>query len=152
MRAGERAVTGVTWNHNYFDSGRYGARNMSEHPRILLAEDNRLSQRVVSAMLERLGYQVDVRCTGRSAAEACLAGHYAVVLMDGYMPEMDGFEAAREIRRLERGRRTPIVALTAAAEDRDRRRYALAGMDDCLPKPVSLAVLAATLARWIPGE
>ena len=123
---------------------------MPERARILVAEDNRCAQRLIEALLESLGYQVDVRDTGRATVEACLSGVYGAILMDGYMPELDGFEAAREIRRLERGRRTPIMGLTATLKDSDRERCLAAGMDDCLSKPVSRKLLAATMARWAP--
>jgi CheY-like chemotaxis protein len=125
---------------------------MGELPRILVAEDNPVCQRVATALLESLGCAVDIRGTGRSAVEACLQMPYSLVLMDGFMPDMDGFEAAREIRRLERGRRTPIVALTASVRERDRQRCFAAGMDDCLAKPVSREILAAVLARWISAS
>lgn len=112
-----------------------------------------MCQRVAAAMLISLGCEVDVRATGRSAIEAALDLPYSLVLMDGFMPDMDGFEAAREIRRLERGRRTPIIAVTASARERDRQRCFESGMDDCLAKPVSRELLAAVLARWVtPGR
>lgn len=120
--------------------------------RILLADDNRVSQRVAEAMLHSLGHElIEIRGNGREAVDACLSGHFDLVLMDGYMPVMDGFEAAREIRRLERGRRTPIIALTASARRGDCQRFLDAGMDAYLEKPVSLERLAAALARWLPG-
>ncbi len=125
---------------------------MSNRGRILIAEDNEINQKAVQAMLLELGFQSDVRGTGKAAVEACLEGHYQAVLMDGFMPEMDGFDAAREIRRRERRRRTPIIALTASARAKDRGLCFDAGMDDCLAKPVKLAVLAATLERWISPE
>ena len=118
----------------------------------MIAEDNRVNQRVVEAMLHQLGYQSDTRGTGSAAVEACLAGNFQAVLMDGFMPEMDGFDAAREIRRRERGRRTPIIALTASDRAKDRGLCFDAGMDDFLVKPVKLAVLASALERWISPE
>jgi CheY-like chemotaxis protein len=120
---------------------------MADSPRILVAEDNRVCGRMIEVMLKQLGYEVDVRSTGRAAVEACLSANYAAVLMDGFMPDLDGFEAAREIRRLERGRRTPIVALTAATREADRQRCFDSGMDESLAKPVSMELLAATLVR-----
>ena len=120
--------------------------------RILLAEDNRVSQRVAEAMLHSLGHrQVEIRENGQEAVEACLTGDFDLVLMDGYMPVMDGFEAAREIRRLERGRRTPIIALTASSRPGDCQRFLDAGMDSYLAKPVSLDRLSAALSQWLPG-
>jgi CheY-like chemotaxis protein len=125
---------------------------MSNRGRILIAEDNRVNQRLVEAMVQQLGFQSDTHATGKAAVEACLAGSYLAVLMDGFMPEMDGFDAAREIRRRERGRRTPIIALTASDRARDRGLCFDAGMDDFLVKPVKLAALATTMERWISPE
>lgn len=128
-----------------------GIRAMS-NTRILLADDNRVSQRVAEAMLHSLGHElIEIRGNGREALDACLSGHFDLVLMDGYMPVMDGFEAAREIRRLERGRRTPIIALTASSRCGDCQRFLDAGIDSYLEKPVSLEQLSAALARWLPA-
>ena len=131
---------------------RHWGAQVRKKRRILIAEDNRVSQKVVEAMLQQLGFQSDMYANGTAAVEACLAGNYQAVLMDGFMPEMDGFEAAREIRRRERGRRTPIIALTAGGRAKDRGLCFDSGMDDFLVKPVKLAELAATLERWISPE
>jgi CheY-like chemotaxis protein/anti-sigma regulatory factor (Ser/Thr protein kinase) len=119
--------------------------------RVLLAEDDSINQMVVQAMLNRLGCDVDVSPDGAAAYAAAGAIAYDLILMDCHMPLMDGFEATRRIRSDEatRGsRRTPIVALTAAALTGDRERCLQAGMDDYLTKPVSSAMLAAVVQRW----
>jgi two-component system, sensor histidine kinase and response regulator len=121
---------------------------MRENPLILLAEDNFASQRAAESMLHRLGYRVEIRDTGIAAVEACLSSPYDAVLMDGFMPEMDGFAAAREIRRRERGRPTPILALTAGGWDKDRQRCLDAGMDYCLSKPLAIELLSQALKRF----
>jgi len=117
---------------------------------ILLAEDNVVNQRVAKKMLEVLGYRVDVVPDGVKAVEAVFQQSYDAVLMDGFMPEMDGFDASREIRRREKGpRRIPIIALTANALEGDRERCLEAGMDDYITKPVRREVLQATLQKWV---
>ncbi|MGE0452517.1 MAG: ATP-binding protein [Vicinamibacteria bacterium] len=116
--------------------------------RVLLAEDHSVNQLVMLRILEKLGYAADVAATGREAVRAALERRYDLVLMDCQMPELDGYEATREIRRRESGRRTPIVALTASALDGDRARALEAGMDDHLTKPVTPDALASALERW----
>jgi CheY-like chemotaxis protein/HPt (histidine-containing phosphotransfer) domain-containing protein len=109
--------------------------------RILVAEDNAINQMVVQQMLALLGFACDIVNTGGRAVEAAFgARHYDVVLMDCQMPEMDGFEATREIRRREKngdgnGRHIPIVALTVNAIAGDRERCLAAGMDGYMTKP-----------------
>jgi signal transduction histidine kinase/CheY-like chemotaxis protein len=113
---------------------------------VLLAEDNAVNRKVVEMTLKKVGHRVDVAVDGREAVQAATRRHYDVILMDCQMPELDGFEATREIRRLERGERhTRIVALTANAIKGDRERCLEAGMDDYLSKPVKPAVLRRVL-------
>jgi CheY-like chemotaxis protein len=136
--------------------GRAGANAPLADPRapararVLLAEDNVVNQKVAARMLERLGYRTDVVGNGVEALEALARIDYDLVLMDCQMPEMDGFEAVKEIRRREgRRRHTPIVALTANAMEGDRDRCVGAGMDDYLAKPVDREALATVLGRWL---
>lgn len=117
---------------------------------ILVADDNLVCQRVTCHMLDRLGYASVVCGTGLEAIDLCLSETFACVLMDGIMPDMDGFEAAREIRRRERGRKTPILALTGSGSPSDREYSFASGMNGFLTKPVQLEHLAEALARWIP--
>jgi CheY-like chemotaxis protein len=133
-------------------------------PHVLLAEDNFVNRRVATDMLERLGYRVDVAASGLEVLEAFPQGCYAAVLMDVQMPEMDGYEATAEIRRLESeaGRRsmvlgqrilrTPIIAMTANAMQGDREKALAAGMDDYVPKPINIEKLEIVLKRWIRQE
>ncbi len=113
--------------------------------RVLVAEDHSVNQQVTLRILEKLGFACDLAATGREAVAACAALAYDAVLMDCQMPEMDGYEATRAIRAAEKGRRVPIVALTASAFPVDRERALAAGMDDYLAKPVGPAALDAML-------
>ncbi len=115
---------------------------------VLVAEDNPVNQKLACRFLERIGCEVHAVSTGRAAIEAAQKQTYDAILMDCEMPEMDGFEATREIRRREAGlRRTPIVALTANALAGDRERCLAAGMDDYVSKPFSRADLESALLR-----
>lgn len=120
---------------------------------MLVAEDNAVNQLVATAMLSRLGYQVEVVANGREAVRAFERTSYVAVLMDCRMPEMNGYEASMEIRRIEgSGRRVPIVALTASAMNGDEERCRAAGMDDFVTKPVTLDRLASVLGAVIGGH
>lgn len=116
--------------------------------RILLAEDNRVNQRVITMMLKGLGYQADTVENGLAAVEAASSTAYDVILMDIQMPELDGYEATRQLRaRTDRSAKAYIVALTANVAEQDRQRSKDAGMDDFLGKPVRIPELADVLRR-----
>jgi PAS domain S-box-containing protein len=121
----------------------------AERPlRVLLAEDNPINQRVATSMLEQRGHAVEVVADGRAALAAVLRGGCDVVLMDVQMPELDGFEATRRIRRARPADEGPrIVAMTAHALQGDRQRCLDAGMDAYLAKPFSASALYAAVER-----
>jgi signal transduction histidine kinase/DNA-binding response OmpR family regulator len=118
--------------------------------RILIVEDNAANLKVAVRMVERLGYRADVAGNGSEALNVLGQVRYDAVLMDCQMPEMDGYEATREVRRGEHeGRHLPIIAMTASAMAGDRERCLAAGMDDYISKPVKLHIVAAVLERWL---
>jgi two-component system, sensor histidine kinase and response regulator len=116
--------------------------------RVLLAEDNPVNVKFALKLLERAGHQVTVVGNGREAADLCKPSAFDLVLMDIQMPEMDGLQATREIRRREEaGARTPIIAMTANAMAGDRQMCLDAGMDGYVTKPVKKDALFAELGR-----
>ena len=119
--------------------------------RVLLAEDNRINQELISLILSQAGVLVETAGNGMEAVLRVMdAGRPApdVVLMDVHMPEMDGYEATRTIRRDRRFRALPIIALTTNVMAGDRERCLEAGMNDHLAKPVDTGALFAALVKW----
>ena len=127
------------------------ARTAPSTLRILITEDNDINRRLTTLILNKLGYQAELVVNGREAVEACERKVYDVILMDCHMPEMDGYDATRAIRRAEAanaGRpRVRIIALTAAAMSGERERCLAVGMDDYVSKPVKPDLLQAALDR-----
>jgi CheY-like chemotaxis protein len=120
-------------------------------PRILLAEDNPVNQRVAMHILRKRGFRVVVAQNGREALDAWQRGDIDLILMDVQMPEMDGLAAVEAIRAEEMaiGRRTPVVALTAGAFVEDRERCIAAGMDAYVSKPITAARLYEVIDRLL---
>lgn len=114
--------------------------------RVLVAEDDRVNQRLIERVLQKQGHQIDLAADGSQAVKMFKKAPYDAVLMDVRMPIMDGFEATRRIREAETSNnRVPIIAMTAHAMKGDRQRCILAGMDDYIAKPVKAAVLERVL-------
>lgn len=119
--------------------------------RLLLVEDNEINQLVARGMLDKLGYQVKAVGSGEQALELLEREQFDLILMDCMMPDLDGFEATRMIRKQEpEGERVPIIAITANTAEGAQSRCMAAGMDDYLPKPIHLNELEAILRHWLP--
>ena len=128
------------------------AESRISYARILVAEDNAVNQLVARKIIEKLGYRADVAATGKEALAALTNIPYDLVLMDCQMPEMDGFEATRAIRRGQAGedrKKTPVIAMTARAMQGDREECLASGMNDYLSKPIDPSLLATILTRWL---
>jgi CheY-like chemotaxis protein len=120
----------------------------TEHPmRILVAEDNLVNQKLTLKILSKLGYTADLAENGNQVVTRMSTSHYDLILMDVQMPEMDGLEATRAVRKGKR-RQPLIIAMTANAMKEDRDECERAGMDDFLSKPVKLEDLVAMLEKW----
>jgi signal transduction histidine kinase/ActR/RegA family two-component response regulator len=129
------------------DGAALGAR----HPlRILLAEDNRVNQKVALRLLERMGYHAEVAANGLEVLAALEREPFDVILMDVQMPELDGLEATRRIRALAGVAQPRIIAMTANVMAREREQCVAAGMDDYVAKPVDRRALATALLACSP--
>jgi len=150
----EKAAAALdTLNEPFVTTAKPSAVSRPGARRLLVAEDNLINQKVAVLALGRMGYETDVVCDGAQAVEAFRYGSYACILMDCQMPEMDGYQAATEVRRIEGGRkRIPIVAMTAHALKGDREKCLQAGMDEYVSKPLKPRELQAILERFLPRE
>jgi signal transduction histidine kinase/CheY-like chemotaxis protein/ligand-binding sensor domain-containing protein len=115
-------------------------------PAVLVVDDNPVNRKIAARLLEQMGCRVEAADGGAAAVQAAQSQAFDVIFMDCQMPEVDGFEATRQLR--ESGVHTPIVALTAHAMPDDRARCLISGMDDYLPKPVRPADLETMVRRW----
>jgi CheY-like chemotaxis protein len=117
---------------------------------VLLAEDNRVNQKIATRLLEKRGHRVVLAGTGEEALAALAQRSFDLVLMDVHMPGMDGLEATKAIREKEKstGLHQPIIAMTALAMKGDRERCTAAGMDGYLSKPIDLQKLDEVLAVY----
>ncbi len=129
------------------------ARDPATFLTVLVAEDNRVNQRLTTRLLEKRGHRVVMTSNGREALEALAKGSYDLVLMDMQMPEMDGLEATSALREIEKrkgdGAHQPVIALTAHAMKGDRERCEAAGMDGYLAKPIRTPELDAVLEIYM---
>ena len=117
--------------------------------KLLVVDDNEVNRIVARAQLDAVGLEADHAVDGEQAVAMASRSVYDLILMDVHMPMLDGVEATRRIRGIERYRDTPIIALTADAFNDDRQRFLDAGMSDHLAKPLQARQLYAALARWL---
>lgn len=118
---------------------------------ILVAEDNAVNQRLIERLLTRHDHRVVLATNGREALDAATRQHFDIILMDISMPELDGIEAARQLRQWEAGTgrsHTPILAITANAMKGDRERFAAVGMDGYLAKPFTANELYGVIEQF----
>lgn len=126
-------------------------RKFDSKTRILLVEDTELNCKFALKLLAKAGLSCDVAHEGKSAIDAFKTKNYGLIFMDCQMPVMDGFEATREIRRLEGGNsHIPIIAMTANVMQSDRQQCMDAGMDDFIGKPLDVEALFALMAKYLP--
>lgn len=124
---------------------------MTSTNRILVAEDNPVNQKVIIGILKRLGFTADIASNGAEALDAFAQGEYEIIFMDCQMPVMDGYKATKAIRDSETGH-IHIIALTANAMPGDEEKCLASGMDDYIPKPLSIAVIQATLDKYLSKD
>lgn len=117
--------------------------------RVLVAEDNPINQQVIRRQLSLLDILPDIVPDGREAVEAAAQNRYDLIILDCQMPELDGYQAATQMRAMAATAATPIIALTAHAMPNDMQRALDAGMSDYLTKPVAMTTLSNTIARWV---
>lgn len=114
-------------------------------PRILLVEDNEMNRDMLSRRLERKGYEVTMAVDGREGIDKAREGGYDMILMDMSLPEVDGWDATRQLRASAETANVPIIALTAHAMAGDREKAIEAGCDDYDTKPIELPRLLSKI-------
>lgn len=126
---------------------------LTNRKKLLLVEDNPISRNLETKILKEVGYDVEAVASGSEAVEAIKTGNYNLVLMDVEMSGMDGLEATKKIRELEKPFSTiPIIAVTAHSSMKDRERCLAAGMDDYISKPINIHFLKITIDQWLKTE
>ncbi|HEY2806733.1 MAG TPA: response regulator [Gemmatimonadales bacterium] len=121
-------------------------------PKILLVEDNEMNRDMLSRRLARKGFEVEMAVDGRKGVEMGRAGKYDLILMDMSLPEIDGWEATRQLRAAPETQTVPIIALTAHAMAGDRDKALEAGCNDYDTKPIELDRLLGKMAALLPPE
>lgn len=133
--------------HQMVEVDEFYSRNLKGH--ILIAEDHEINQLAIRAMLEHIGFKVTLANSGTEVLKKLDEQTWELILMDLYMPDMNGIDAARQIRKMRKYDRTPIIALTANVLTRDHELYLEAGMNAILTKPIHEQQIEDILAKWI---
>jgi CheY-like chemotaxis protein len=122
------------------------AKDWPDEMRILVAEDNKLNQRVAQNLFSKIGFNIELANNGLEAIQKASESTYDIIFMDIFMPEMDGITAVKELKK--KGIVVPIVAMTASTDDAEQSRAFEAGMDDYISKPVKADDLLRMLTKW----
>ncbi|MEP0986523.1 PAS domain S-box protein [Ekhidna sp.] len=120
-----------------------------KQPKILLVDDNDVNRKVASSIMIKSGCQVEEAFDGFHAIEKISQEDFDLIFMDIQMPKMDGIQATSEVRKLEHGSNTPIIAMTAYSMEEDRERFLKAGLDDYLAKPIKAEMLIEKIKKWV---
>ena len=134
------------------DDAEATIRQTMQDRRILLVEDEPINREIAQALLEDVGFTVDLAEDGAKAIELVKANDYDLILMDMQMPHVNGLDATRQIRQLAEGGTVPIIAMTANAFAEDRELCLEAGMNDFIAKPVSPSLLYQKLCTWLQKQ
>jgi CheY-like chemotaxis protein len=118
--------------------------------RILVAEDNPSNQKLIGILLQKIGVEVTIADDGQAAVDKAMADTYDLILMDMQMPNLNGYDAARELRN--KGCTVPIIAVTANAMIGDEEKCIEAGCDGYITKPIDRAKLSEVVGRYIPVQ
>jgi signal transduction histidine kinase/CheY-like chemotaxis protein len=125
--------------------------NASTPLNVLLVEDNQTNQFVATKMLEKLNCNVTIAVNGKEALKRFITTEFDIIFMDYQLPEMNGVDTTKEMRKLEKeGHRTPIITMSASVLEADQQRFKDADMDDMIPKPVNPKAIIAILQKWTP--
>ena len=119
--------------------------DVNDRPRVLVVDDDLSTRTLLQRMLDHLGYAASVARDGAEAVHSATSGEYDIILMDGRMPGLDGYEATRRIRAAENGSHVAVIAMTGATSPADHQRARDAGMDSLLPKPMTMDELRTVL-------
>ena len=140
--------------HNFGESDSEGKSFIAPKAHILLVDDNEMNRKVGMALLEPFKMNIDTATNGREALDMVMNDKYDLVFMDHMMPEMDGIEATREIRKLEDEyyKTLPIIALTANATSEAREMFVKEKMNDFVAKPIQMAEITKCIKKWLPNE